>query len=208
MTSTSEPLNTEVPLAQLGTKNLYALIASALGIGLSASNTSIVNTALPAITVDINASTTQWGSIFMTIAPVGCFVLLHSTIAAWTYLFKRERGPLARHLVRLRWLQPLSRHGLNRGAPPQLRPYISRFGRLPLSRQQAGARRRSDRSGVLHDPLAPHCAGRIHPRGNREGPGAPARVSISCHFAASHYLRTTLAMPEHVLTKLVTKAPL
>ena len=52
----AEPLNTEVPLARLKSEDVYALIAIMLGVGLSALNTSIVNTALPAIALDLNAS--------------------------------------------------------------------------------------------------------------------------------------------------------
>ena len=145
--------------------------------------------------------------MFMTIAPAGCFVLLHSAVSAWTYLLQHERGPIARHLVRLGWLQPPPRLGLDQAAPLQLYPQVRRCGRLPLSRLHAGARRRSDLSGVPPDFPAPHCAGRRRQRGNHDGAGAPASVSKSCQFSAPDYLTATFAMSECVLTKLVTKTP-
>ena len=90
-----------------------------------------------------------WGRQFLNVTPSGTAVPCHAaeTLPGIAFPSVRRQQP-RRHLVRLRRLQPVSRHRLDGRALPQLRAARDRLGRLPLPGLPAGRRRGPHRPGL------------------------------------------------------------
>ena len=90
------------------------------------------------------------GGELMNVTPAGKVLPCHAaeTIPGLEFWHVTEHS-LADIWDLLAGLQGLSRHGLDAGALPELRPQGARLGRLPLPGAGAHRRRRRDRSGLL-----------------------------------------------------------
>ena len=87
-----------------------------------------------------------WGRIGINVDPTGLVLPCHAaeTIPALTFDNVKDK-PLADIWYQGQRIQRLSRHGLDAGAVPVLRPQTHRFRRLPLSGDGACGRSRGDR---------------------------------------------------------------
>ena len=100
-----------------------------------------------------------WGRIAINVSPSGKVLPCHAAESIPGLEFWNVRRPFARrYLARQPGLSRLSRHGLDAGALPLLRPARDRLGRLPLSGAGAGRGCGSDRPGLSQ--IAPPCADR------------------------------------------------
>ncbi len=111
-----------------------------------------------------------WGNVFLTIAPDGIALPCHTARMLPGLAFPNVREhERARHLVRIRRLQPLSRHRLDEGAVRELSRAREGSRRLPLPGLHAGAGSGRGRSG-LRQVAAPRRA-----RRNGRSPAGAAR---------------------------------